>query len=473
MNPLRSVGARLSLALLIVVAAALSIVYAIVVPSFERNLVGVRVEQAERDARTLSRPGVVPVDPTNWNVFLENASATFDAGVVLLAVLRPPPETALIPIDFSSNVRQFGLDQDPIAERALETGAVQSGTTERGGIRYAEAAVVLRDGNVLLVTSSLRGTLANVDLIRRRLLIAGGVALLVSLLVGYGAAWYFARRLRRLERAADRIAGGRFDEPVVDRGRDEVGELAAAFERMRQRLAQLDHARREFIANASHELRTPLFSLGGFIELLGDEDLDERTRDEFLQTMGEQVERLAKLATDLLDLSRMDAGRLQIEHDRVELGALARGLVEEFTPLARMSRHSVEAIVEGQPTALADEQRTLQIGRILVENALLHTPEGTIVRAVARQQDGRVELAVVDNGPGIPAEHAGQVFERFYRVDGGRASGSGLGLAIARELAELMGGSIELRSEPGETRFALVLPARSDVSAQAFPVKTG
>ena len=89
---------------------------------------------------------------------------------------------------------------------------------------------------------------------------------------------------------------------------------------MRVRLAQLDHARREFIANASHELRTPLFSLGGFLELLDDEELDEATRREFLESMREQVERLTKLATDLLDLSRLDAGRLRVEHEPVELG---------------------------------------------------------------------------------------------------------------------------------------------------------
>ena len=195
--------------------------------------------------------------------------------------------------------------------------------------------------------------------------------------------------------------------------------------------------------------------------MLSDEDVDERNRREFLQTMGEQVERLARLATDLLDLSRMDAGRLQIDLDEVDLGELARDLVEEFAPLARSSGHSVEAVVEGDPTALADQQRALQIGRILVENALLHTPEGTAVRAVARREDERAQLLVVDDGPGIPAEHAGHVFERFYRVDGGRASGSGLGLAIAQELAELMGGSIELKSRPGETRFVLVLPAES------------
>src|SRR5204862_1851064 len=138
-------------------------------------------------------------------------------------------------------------------------------------------------------------------------------ALAASLLVGYLAASLFARRIRRLERAADRIAGGDFGEPVEDRGKDELGELATAFEEMRQRLAQLEHARREFIANASHELRTPLFSLGGFLELIENEDLEPRTQRDFLATMREQIDRLTKLATDLLDLSRLDAGRMHVE----------------------------------------------------------------------------------------------------------------------------------------------------------------
>jgi two-component system OmpR family sensor kinase len=108
---------------------------------------------------------------------------------------------------------------------------------------------------------------------------------------------------------------------------------------------------------------------------------------------------------------------------------------------------------------VGDEERALQIGRILVENALLHTPSGTPVRLATGRSDGSVLLTVEDEGPGIPAEHAGQVFDRFYRLEGSVASGSGLGLAIAKELAELMGGSVELDVSDGRTRFALVLPA--------------
>ncbi|HEY6017097.1 MAG TPA: ATP-binding protein, partial [Gaiellaceae bacterium] len=288
-------------------------------------------------------------------------------------------------------------------------------------------------------------------------------------LLGYGGAYLFARRLRRLERAADRIAGGSFDEPVVDPGSDEIGELARAFERMRQRLAQLDRARSEFIANASHELRTPLFSLGGFLELLDDEEMDEETRAEFLAQMRQQVERLAKLATDLLDLSRLDAGRLTVERERVSLGSVASSVAGEFA--ARARRQGRPLVVEdGDAAALGDEERIAQIARILVDNALLHTPPGTTVLLRAARRGGTALLVVEDDGPGIPEQEAGQVFERFHRLSGAVAAGSGLGLAIARELAELMGGRIELESEPGRTVFTLVLSVATAADQQPVPV---
>jgi two-component system OmpR family sensor kinase len=111
---------------------------------------------------------------------------------------------------------------------------------------------------------------------------------------------------------------------------------------------------------------------------------------------------------------------------------------------------------------VGDAERALQIGRILVENALVHTPPGTPVRLGTARRDGSALLTVEDEGPGIPADHVGQVFDRFYRLEGSVASGSGLGLAIAKELAELMGGSVELDAGDGRTRFTLVLPAFSD-----------
>jgi signal transduction histidine kinase len=462
-NPLRSVGGRLSLALVVVLALALTIVYVALVPSLERRLVGARLAELRRAAPGL-RTQLAAADLTPED-FVTNAAASADSRVVLFTSLAQTPRTLNVFADSLQGRNASDIEDDRIALASSARLEERSGTVSRDGTRYAEAAVpVGTDGSVLLLSSSLHDTLSDVHLVQRRLVVAGLAALAASIALGFGAAAVFARRIRRLERAADRIAGGDFSEPVVDRGRDELGELAVAFDRMRGQLARLDDARRAFIANASHELRTPIFSLGGFLELLHDEDLDEPTRREFLATMTEQIERLTKLATDLLDLSRLDAGRMRLDLEPVDLAELAETLTEEFGAVARGGSHPLELSVEGEAVALADPERTLQIGRVLVENALKHTPRGTPIRIVVRAP---AELEVEDSGPGIPADHVEDVFDRFTRLDGALASGSGLGLAIARELAELMGGSIQLASDDGTTRFTVRLPVSAKTLAAA------
>ena len=457
MNRLRlqGVGAQLSLALLLVVAGALAVVYLIVVPSLERRLVDDREAEAARVASGLA--AALRTNPILIEEKAQNAAAGSGARVAVLQVLREHPLDLNL-IASAGVVNPGPIDEDAIALATARTLEPQRGVAKRGDVRFAEAGAVVDSNLVVLVSSSLRESDRTVELVERRILLAGALALALALLVGYAAAWLFARRIRRLEQAAERIATGHFEEPVVDPSADELGQLARAFDRMRERLAKLERARREFIANASHELRTPLFSLAGHLELLVEEDLDDATRRDFLVGMREQVDRLAKLAAELLDLSRLDAGRLRVERVSLNLGRLADLLLEEFQPLARGSEHGLELVPDGEVAALADEQRVLQIGRALVENALRHTPPGTTVRIEVRRENGRAVLAVVDDGPGISPEHAPHVFERFYRADGALASGSGLGLAIARELAEVMGGEIELDSRPGRTIFTLLLP---------------
>jgi signal transduction histidine kinase len=454
-NPLRSVGGRLALALAVVVAGALLLADLIVVPSLEKHLIDSKLSQLRHDTPAIaSRLG----NSTDYQLHsrIVKAAEEADARVIYFELLRGRTLTVF---DDSSPVTSADVENDPLVVKAFDAYPRSvSGTLTSGQKRYAEVGYPLRNGAVVLVRASLRDTLQSIDQVRRRLVIAGLIALLASLVVGYLAAALFARRIRRLERAAHKIAAGDFSDPVVDRGKDELGQLAAAFDDMRQRLAQLEHARREFIANASHELRTPLFSLGGFLEIMDDEELDPATQAEFMATMREQVARLTKLATDLLDLSRLDAGRMTVEEENVDLTALAEVLADEFRAVALSSGHELAVQNGTSIRALGDEERALQIGRILVENALVHTPPGTPVRIATAQVNGSALLTVEDEGPGIPDEYAVQVFERFYRLEGSVASGSGLGLAIARELAELMGGSLELQTRAERTLFALVLP---------------
>ncbi len=346
MNPLRTVGARLSLALLGVVALVLGLVYLIVVPSLKSRLVDARLNDLAHARKALvAEYEQRPNDPD----FFSNAAASTNARVVLLSVLSQSP-TVVTPTQWSLPGRSpKAFTDDPIAILSARTSHLERGTVSRSDGQFAEVAIpIAKHGDVLLLAAPLHDALADVNAVQRRMLLAGGLALLVALLVGYGAARLFARRIRRLERAADRIAGGRFDEQVADRSADELGELARAFDRMRTRLAGLDHARREFVANASHELRTPLFSLGGFLELLEDEELDEPTRREFLDTMAGQVRRLTKLADDLLDLSKLDAGRLHVETQPVDLESLAGAAVDEFAGVARASGHPLEYAGDGR-----------------------------------------------------------------------------------------------------------------------------
>jgi signal transduction histidine kinase len=456
MKSFRTVGLKLTLALAGLLAGALAMVYLAVIPSIEDRLIESRLDQLQQSVPFVIDTIVANEDVVPLDVILATDSQNLGARLVVFEYLDRSP-VALRVVGDSRQLGRAAAANDSIARRAAETGQVAKGVVVRDGTQFAEVAAPF-GGRFLLVAAPIEDTLDTVSVLERRLLLAGLVALAIAALVGFALARFFARRIRRLERAADRIAGGRFDEPVVDRGADELGELAAAFDDMRKRLAALERARREFIANASHELRTPIFALGGHLELLADEDVDEKTRREFLIEMRIQVERLTKLATDLLDLSRLDAGRLRVELAPVDLAEIAGSLVNEFGGVGRESEHRLVAEGDGEAVALADDERVRQIGRILLENAIVHTPPGTEIRIGTGETDASVDLRVEDSGPGIRSEDQARVFERFYRADGVVAAGSGLGLAIAGELASVMGGEIELDSRPGRTVFTLRLP---------------
>ncbi len=303
------------------------------------------------------------------------------------------------------------------------------------------------------------------------------VGALIGLLLTLGIGFYFAqlvaRRVRRIEEAARKVADGDFATRIPVNSSGQLGQLARTFNEMQRRLAELDSARKVFIANASHELRTPIFSLGGFVELLEEEDPSPEERAEFVRTMREQIERLTKLTADLLNLSQLDAGGIELSLRRVDLPALAREVAREFGPRADLRGSRLELRTPGHPvTALADPDRVRQILRILLDNALTHTPEGTSVTVTIYSAHNRAELTVSDDGTGIPQQAQKRIFERFYTTDssGGSSGGSGLGLAIARELAQRMEGRVAISSSRRFTAFTLDLPLVPGVAGPITPV---
>ncbi len=306
-------------------------------------------------------------------------------------------------------------------------------------------------------SAPISNVVRNVNTVRHEIVVAGGIALALSLLGGYLTARWLAQRVKRLERAAERVAAGEFEYPIPVDSRDELGQLAVAFNDMQRQLSQLESARKKFIATASHELRTPIFSLGGFVELLEDDELDAPTRRRFLDQVSEQVERLRKLSVDLLDLSRLESGSLELRPEQVDLGELTRSVSAEFEPSLTQHDSNLELRVPPALEAQCDPVRIAQIVRILIDNALTHTATGTDIVVTAGRHNGTVRLAVRDNGHGIEGTVLSRIFEPFYTANG--AKGSGLGLTIASELAERMQGRLTVFSTVGQTVFTLELPA--------------
>jgi signal transduction histidine kinase len=290
--------------------------------------------------------------------------------------------------------------------------------------------------------------------------LTGIVAALLALVLVQVLAHGMTYPLREMVSAARAMARGDYTRRVTATSRDEVGELARAFNSMAAELDEVDRIRRDLLANVSHELRTPIGALRAKLENLVDDV--ETMNPATLKAMLRQVERLGDLVEQLLDLSRLESGAVPLERTRFLAATLVEQVVDEWRTQAEIRDIHVEGAVE--PTTLeldADEKRLHQVLGNLVANAVRHSPRGgrVLVRATALNDLTRLEVS--DDGPGIPPEEAERVFERFYRSDQARSSkdgGSGLGLSIARWIVDLHGGRIRAEQvEPHGCRMVVEL----------------
>jgi signal transduction histidine kinase len=294
--------------------------------------------------------------------------------------------------------------------------------------------------------------------------ISGIIAAIVALVMVRRLARGMTSPLREMAHAAQAMAKGDYDQRVTATSNDEVGRLAVAFNQMAAELAETDRVRRDLVANVSHELRTPLTALQATLENLVDgvATADPRT----LQTMLAQVERLGRLVAQLLDLSRLEAGTVPLDRQAFAVAPVLAHAVRE----QELSAPGIRIVMEVEQPDLAadgDPERIHQVVANLLENAVRHSPVDAAVQVRARRGDAGVIIEVVDEGPGIAADDAARVFERFYRSDSARASsdgGAGLGLAIARWIVDLHGGEIHPEPcEPHGCRMVVTLPPATTV----------
>ena len=481
MPGLRSLRNRLAVIFALIIIGAIGTIYLSVTPRLEASLTAQRLHDVEETARQSTKAvgeAMLPPRPLpkledgspdeakikNFrSVNVGKIAGSTGAEILVMTLGEDGPVAYTTP-----DGGVAAADVAAITSRALRSRRLTSEVmTTPNGPQAVAAHVITTEGAqrrneaqfVAVYADSLSYVAANVSLIRRQVLLAGGIALVIAILAGYLVARSVAARVNRLEKAARKVAAGDFSQPIKADSDDELGQLARTFNEMQDQLARLDRARKQFIASASHELRTPIFSLGGFLELLADEDLDEETRRVFLEQIRGQVDRMRNLAVELLDLSRLEAGALELRPEPTDVGQLAREVAGEFTPLASQHDSTVELDLRPDPLELdCDPERVAQVLRILLDNALRHTPPGTGVRVSAARANGHVRLEVVDRGPGITDQNMPHIFEPFF-TSAEQAQGAGLGLAIARELAERMQGRLTVRSRPGKTIFSLVLPA--------------
>jgi signal transduction histidine kinase len=459
----RAPGLRIRIAVTLVVTSLLTLgaTLLIVVPPLDNRLQRERVGDlrglaltARPAFRGISAPESRPDRADLREVVLRlrrrtgGRIAVYDAAGK--ALVNTDPEAPLFPAAV--------LRRDRVAAQARRDGLVS-------GVRSGEAVVVtlVHSGEtplMLVLAKPLDDTRAADSAVRDALplmlLVGLGVAVILALL----ATTRLLHRLARLRADARALGEEGLEHPVAVTGGDEVAEVASALEAMRTRLLDEESSRRAFLATASHELRTPLASLQGTLELLSEQaaapGADRAAILARTDTALRQTHRLVTLATDLLDLSRVDGGA-PVHVEPLELAEIAAEIAHEFDErLAKAGR--TLTVVGGPVHAIADPAAVARVVRILLDNATAYGA-GAVELSTARAGE-RALLTVGDEGPGVPEAEREQIFVRFARGrSGGAIPGFGLGLAIARGLAVAMAGTLEVRPKHDGACFALELPA--------------
>jgi signal transduction histidine kinase len=329
------------------------------------------------------------------------------------------------------------------------------------------ASIVVDEKQVgILIVYSALGELSSsqTDFLRQintLMLIAGGVAVLSVLVVGSIQARRIVKPVRALAAAAHRVADGDFSQRIPVTRKDELGEMAAAFNTMAAELEQQHKLRHRAMADIAHELRTPLSVLQVQLESIQD-NLTSPT-PEVIAGLQDDLAHLSHLVEDLRVLTLADAGELQVDAEPAEIDGLIRSVVKRLQATAQAKGVTLDTqLPETSLHAIGDAQRLTQVLLNLLTNALQHTPSGGKITASAHTVEGKVYVTVQDNGAGIAPEDLPHIFERFYRADRARSrgtGGSGLGLSIAKSLVEAQGGTISVESQVRQgSTFTVSLP---------------
>ena len=359
-----------------------------------------------------------------------------------------------------------GAFRGPSAGRQPRAGlATVPAPGARAPWRVYTQAVTLPTGEPgwLQAGASLAGTEAALARLRRQLQL--GLPLML-LFAGLGGLFLAARALAPIDHmatAAEQITGSDLSGRMGPQRSEELGRLAAAFDRMLERLDQAFQRERRFVSDVSHELRTPLTALRGRIEVTFNRPRSRPEYEDTLRMLETEVARLTRLSQDLLLLARLDRGAVRSRVQPVDLSELLESVGEQVRPLAQARRQTLVMDIDPYLHLRADADQLIRLFFNLLDNAVKFSPDGGRIGLTGRRDGAAVTVEVSDNGAGIGPEHLDSIFDRFYRTEESRArttGGHGLGLAIAREVAQAHGGTLAVGSRLGEgSTFTVTLPA--------------
>ena len=304
-------------------------------------------------------------------------------------------------------------------------------------------------------------------------------AVLIGFVISVALSFLLARTLLQpilgMTKAAEEMADGDFSRKIEVESGDEIGILADTFNNMANQLettleeiSKSEKMRREFVANVSHELRTPITSIRSYAETLSDSsEIPREMEEDFLRVIVNESDRMTKIVSDLLELSRFDAGSTRFVNEKFSLEQSVRNVYDAMVLDAKKHAHTLNLELEWKlPEIIGDRVRIEQVLINIISNAIKYTPDGGVINLYSGSSGNQVWVKVTDNGIGIPKEDLPRVFERFYRVDKARSresGGTGLGLSIASEIIAKHGGQIDLQSEPGQgTTVTVTLPMERD-----------
>lgn len=329
-------------------------------------------------------------------------------------------------------------------------------------------AVLVRDGTrlgVLLYSSQVQDMIDSLLSIRVDMMMYFLLATIIVIIFSFIVSGWITRPVGALTAGIERMAKGDYTGRVHVSGGGEMGKLAETFNAMSEKLENLERSRNQFVSNASHELKTPLATMKILLEsLIYQEDMDVKLRNEFMDDINKEIDRLNSVTGDLLTLVHIDSNKLKLRREMIRLADSVKETVRRLRPLASGRGQVIELSIQDDCDIFADPIKIQQVIYNIIENGIKYSADGGTVK-VSLARDGRdAVLKITDNGVGIPKEDIPHIFDRFYRVDKARSretGGTGLGLSIVQQIVRLHGGSISVQSQIDKgTTFTIELPLK-------------